>query len=290
MWHDNVELIADHDLQGRSGFKLASQEVEGRFFLYVAGFLHSGWSILGRVRTGTARVPSLRRGPSQHDDPPDSGPDRICGGAYLVADRAYCPWKRARTVILDVSDRERPKHVSTLSGISPVGSTIAVHPAVPLVGRDVVVVNGEALQGRSAEPANYGATVEISHESDPMTMAVTSRNRAHRSPPASAASSTREVDSAHTISTSGKACMASHPTIGSCMSRTATPACRSATWATPVLHSLMPTTIPDDPKERLGPVPSELVHQAEDVIVDRRGVIYLWEANRGIYIFTHQYD
>jgi hypothetical protein len=28
--------------------------------------------------------------------------------------------------------------------------------------------------------------------------------------------------------------------------------------------------IPDDPKERIGPVPSELVHQAEDVIVDRR--------------------
>jgi hypothetical protein len=39
-------LIADHDLHGGSGFKLALQEVEGRFFVYVAGFLHSGWSIL----------------------------------------------------------------------------------------------------------------------------------------------------------------------------------------------------------------------------------------------------
>jgi hypothetical protein len=48
----------------------------------------------------------------------------------------------------------------------------------------------------------------------------------------------------------------------------------------------MPTTIPDDPKKRAGPVPSELVHPAEDVIVDRRGVIYMSEANRGIYIFT----
>jgi hypothetical protein len=34
------------DLDGRSGFKLALQEVGGRFFLYVAGFWHSGWSIL----------------------------------------------------------------------------------------------------------------------------------------------------------------------------------------------------------------------------------------------------
>jgi len=46
MWHHNVELLAYHDLDGRSGFKLALQEVEGRFFLYVAGFWHSGWSIL----------------------------------------------------------------------------------------------------------------------------------------------------------------------------------------------------------------------------------------------------
>jgi hypothetical protein len=45
--------------------------------------------------------------------------------------------------------------------------------------------------------------------------------------------------------------------------------------------------IPDDPKERVGPVPSELVHQAEDVIVDRRGVIYVWEANSGIYTPTN---
>jgi hypothetical protein len=46
MWHHNVDLLAYHDLGGRSGFKLALQEVGGRFFLYVAGFWHSGWSIL----------------------------------------------------------------------------------------------------------------------------------------------------------------------------------------------------------------------------------------------------
>jgi hypothetical protein len=45
--------------------------------------------------------------------------------------------------------------------------------------------------------------------------------------------------------------------------------------------------IPDDPKERRGPMPSKLVHQAEDVIVDRRGVIYMSEANNGIYVFSH---
>src|SRR5262249_7878678 len=46
MWRHNVDLLAYHDLGGRSGFKLALQEAGGRFFLYVAGFWHSGWSIL----------------------------------------------------------------------------------------------------------------------------------------------------------------------------------------------------------------------------------------------------
>ena len=46
MWNHNVGLLAYHDLDGRSGFKLALQEVERRFFLYVAGLWHSGWSIL----------------------------------------------------------------------------------------------------------------------------------------------------------------------------------------------------------------------------------------------------
>jgi hypothetical protein len=45
--------------------------------------------------------------------------------------------------------------------------------------------------------------------------------------------------------------------------------------------------IPDDPAERRGPVPSKLVHQAHDVLVDCRGVIYMSEGNSGIYILTH---
>ena len=45
MWHDNVDLLAYHDLDGQSWFKLSFQEVRGRFYLHVAGFWHSGWSI-----------------------------------------------------------------------------------------------------------------------------------------------------------------------------------------------------------------------------------------------------
>src|SRR5262249_30506184 len=42
--------------------------------------------------------------------------------------------------------------------------------------------------------------------------------------------------------------------------------------------------IPDDPETRRGPLPTELVTQVEDVIVDRRGYAYITEKNSGVTI------
>jgi hypothetical protein len=42
--------------------------------------------------------------------------------------------------------------------------------------------------------------------------------------------------------------------------------------------------VPPDPKKRAGPKPSKLVAQTEDVLVDRRGFIYISDKNLGIYV------
>jgi hypothetical protein len=63
MWHENVDLLGYHDLDGRSGFKLALQEVAGRFFLYVAGFWHSGWGILDVTDPGHPELLRFLEGP-----------------------------------------------------------------------------------------------------------------------------------------------------------------------------------------------------------------------------------
>jgi hypothetical protein len=42
--------------------------------------------------------------------------------------------------------------------------------------------------------------------------------------------------------------------------------------------------IPADPTVRIGTKPSRLVAQSEDVVVDRRGFIYLSDKNLGIHI------
>ena len=42
--------------------------------------------------------------------------------------------------------------------------------------------------------------------------------------------------------------------------------------------------VPPPPARRRGPLPSKLVAQSEDVLVDARGYIYISDKNHGIYI------
>jgi hypothetical protein len=411
MWHENVDLLAYHDLDGRSGLKLALQEVDGHFFLYVAGFWHSGWSILdvtdaehperlhfldGPANTMTLQVqvadgtmitalehppPGLTIG-----DPtakPKNGfliwdvhePDRpellgqwvsgaagthrnfynggrwvyatstlpgfeghvlaivdiadpanpktagiwwhpgqnkaagetytpederrltagrpypqhglsLHGGAYVLGDRAYCPWMRGGMVILDVADKHHPKHVSTLPVYPPLGSTIAVHSAVPLPDRDVVVINSEALREECDEPASYVATVDVSDESDPILMSLFPQPRPPRGYDAPSFCQKGGRFGPHNQhQQQGLACLAPNDRYVYLAYFNA--GLQIYDISDPHDPHIAGFFIPDDPKERRGPVPSKLVHQAEDVIVDRRGVIYMSEGNSGIYVFSH---
>lgn len=44
--------------------------------------------------------------------------------------------------------------------------------------------------------------------------------------------------------------------------------------------------VPPDPAMRRGALPTRLVAQSEDVLVDRRGYIYLTDKNHGLYVLT----
>ena len=57
-WSDRVEVVGYSDLDGRPGFKLAMQEVGGRFYLYLGHLWHRGWSI---VDVTDPRAPRLIR-------------------------------------------------------------------------------------------------------------------------------------------------------------------------------------------------------------------------------------
>src|SRR5512140_3420054 len=46
----NIEVLGYNDLDGRPGFQMAMQVVDGRYYLYLAHFKFSGWTILDVTR------------------------------------------------------------------------------------------------------------------------------------------------------------------------------------------------------------------------------------------------
>jgi hypothetical protein len=115
VWQKNVELLAYNDLRGKSSFKLALQEVEGRFILYVGALWHSGWSILDV--TDPSRPDYLRF----VDGPPNTWTIQVqVADQKLITALEHIPaaWTTGESsaepsdgfIVWDVSDPERPDY------------------------------------------------------------------------------------------------------------------------------------------------------------------------------------
>src|SRR5437867_6292687 len=59
----DVEVLGYHDLEGRPAFKLAMQEVNGRWYLYLAHLWHRGWSVLDVTDPTAAQLVTYIPGP-----------------------------------------------------------------------------------------------------------------------------------------------------------------------------------------------------------------------------------
>lgn len=60
-----LEVVGYHDLEGHPGFKMAMQEVAGRWYLYVANFWRSGWTILDVTDPAAPEIAAFIPGPEQ---------------------------------------------------------------------------------------------------------------------------------------------------------------------------------------------------------------------------------
>ena len=65
----DVEVLGYHDLEGRPAFKLAMQEVNGRWYLYLAHLWHRGWSVLDVTDPTAAQLVTYI--PGKYLDHPD---------------------------------------------------------------------------------------------------------------------------------------------------------------------------------------------------------------------------
>ncbi len=211
------------------------------------------------------------------------------GGPYPVGNRVYAPYMRAGLVILDIEDLARPQLVGSLDVSPPLGSSIALHSAIPLPDRELVIINSEALNERCREPLNYAAVVDVSDETDPVLISMfpvpeppegypheTFCEKGGRFGP----HNQHQPQNQAVLQPSGNLIYLTYFNAG----------LQVYDISKPYAPRIVGHYIPGDPVERRGVLPVDLVTQVEDVLVDRRGYAYLSEKNSGVTIVRYTGD
>jgi hypothetical protein len=209
------------------------------------------------------------------------------GGAYVKGDLAYLPYSAGGFVVLDISDKTNPTLVGDLPFSPPFQTFIAVHTAVPLQGRDLVIVNSEAIKENCDEPLGYAGIVDVSDNTNPRLMSLFPLPV----PPAEAPYPTfcarggrfgphnQHQPQYQDILYQGEdLCFLTYFNAG--------------LRVYDISNAEQPREVgyflPPDPLERRGLLPaSKLVAQTEDVIVDARGNIFVSDKNHGIYVLRY---
>lgn len=99
-----------------------------------------------------------------------SAPGRVALHHPIVADGiAYCAWRDAGLILLDVSDPTQPTHIATRNLSPPFAG--GTHTALPLEDRQLVLVADEAMADISVEPQKYIWVMDVREKSNPVSIA-----------------------------------------------------------------------------------------------------------------------
>jgi hypothetical protein len=206
------------------------------------------------------------------------------GGAHVKCGRAFLPYSAGGFVILDISDVRRPKMVGDLPFSPPFQSFIAVHSAVPLARRPLVVVNSEAIAERCDEPLGYVGIVDVSNEAKPRLISLFPlphppkgmgvRNFCQR-PGRFGPHNQHQAQYQDVLWQEEELVFVTYFNAG----------LRVYDISDERAPREVGYFIPPDPEARRGPLPaSGLAAQSEDVLVDRRGNVFVSDKNHGVYV------
>lgn len=205
------------------------------------------------------------------------------GGAYVVGERAYLPYGGGGFVILDISDLKAPRLVSDLPFSPPFASRIAVHTALPLTRRPLVVVNSEAIAENCDEPLGFAGIVDISREAKPRLISLFPLPKPPQGAPYPNFCAKPGRFGPHNQH---------QPQFQDILLQDEDIVFltyfNAGLRAYDISDARQPREIgyfiPPDPTVRRGPLPkSGLVAQSEDVLADARGNIFVSDKNHGIY-------
>lgn len=206
------------------------------------------------------------------------------GGAHVRGERAYLPYSAGGFVILDISDKRAPRLVSDLPFSPPFQSFIAVHTALPLTKRELVIVNSEAIVENCDEPLGYAGIVDISDETKPRLISLFPLPR-----PPEKAPYRNFCEKGGRFGPHNQHQWQYQPVLLHDENLVFLTYFNAGLRVFDISDERLPREIayfvPPDPAERRGPLPqSRLVAQTEDVLVDARGYIYITDKNHGIYM------
>jgi hypothetical protein len=215
------------------------------------------------------------------------------GPPYPVGDRAYLSYGDAGMVILDISDITLPKLVGWLEVYPPLGCPIACHTVLPLPRRKLAGISSEGIGPDVVEqvfgvkkpnPLNFAGIVDVSDEKNPTLI---STLPVPEPPPRSPYKNFHEKGGwfgPHNWHEPHN-----HPNLEDRDDRVYltyfNAGVRVYDISDPYLPKEIAYYIPPNPQKRIGMMPfGELVVSSEDILVDKRGYIYITDKNLGLHI------
>ncbi len=219
----------------------------------------------------------------QRRDAPKSGAKlSLHGPAHIEGDRAYLSYGDGGGIILDVADFTKPRLVSRLA-FQGLCSRQGIHTYIPLPRRKLALINDEAIAEDGDENLNLAGIVDVANENAPRMLSLFPLP----APPAESGLKNfyqkgGRFGPHNQHHANHQACLEDRDDIAYLTYFNA------GLRVYDIRDARAPKEIayfvPPDPKERIGTKPSTLVAQVEDVLVDRRGFIYLSEKNQGVFI------
>lgn len=208
------------------------------------------------------------------------------GPAHIEGNRAYLSYGDGGGIILDVSDMTHPKLISQLA-FRGVTATQGIHTYLPLPKRKLALINDEAIREHGGETLNMAGIADIGDEKKPRMISLFPLPE-----PAPESALKNFYEKAGRFGPHNH----HHPNHQACLEDRDDIAYLTYFNAGLRVYDIRDARqpkefayfVPGDPKVRIGTKPTQLAAQSEDVLVDRRGFIYLSDKNHGIHVLRLQ--
>ncbi len=222
-------------------------------------------------------------------------PQRAAGfhGPAVISEdgnTAYLGYAPA-VVILDIKDKTKPKLVGKLDMSPPfiMAGVQAVHSVLPIPGKPLLVSNSEAsAESCEADPLNHAAMIDIKDQTKPRLMSIFPLPVPPKGLPYTdfcdkggrfGPHNTNQHSHSPDVEKQGDLVYMTYFNAG----------LQLFDIKDPRMPEIVGYFIPPQPTKRVGPMPaSKLVTQAEDVLVDRRGNIYITDKQWGLWIVRRE--